>query len=80
MKKDIVDISRVDTIILAGGLGTRLKPILKNRPKCLALINGKPFIDILIDNLIEQGLKRFIICVGYLQEQVIRRILANPHK
>ena len=74
MKKDIVDLSRVDTVILAGGLGTRLKPILKNRPKCLALINGKPFIDILIDNLIEQGLKRFIICVGYLQEQVIQHL------
>ena len=52
-----------------------VKPILKNRPKCLAPINGKPFIDILIDNCIEQGLKRFILCVGYLQEQVIQHLI-----
>ena len=71
MKITNIELSQIDTVILAGGLGTRLKPILKDKPKCLAPINGKPFIDILIDNYIEQGLKRFIICVGYLKEQII---------
>ena len=71
MKKRIRDLSKIDTIILAGGLGNRLKPILKDRPKCMALINGVPFIDILINNCLKQGLRRFIICVGYLKEQVI---------
>ncbi len=67
-------LSKIDTVILAGGLGTRLKKILNNEPKCMALINGKPFIDILLDNLVSQGLKRFIICVGYLREQVIQHL------
>ena len=58
-------------MILVGGLGTSLQPALKDKPKCLALINGKPFIDILIDRCILQGLNRFIICVGHLKEQVI---------
>ena len=71
MKITNIELSQIDTVILAGGLGTRLNPILKDKPKCLAPINGKPFIDILIDNYIEQGLKRFILCVGYLKEQVI---------
>ena len=74
MKKRIRDLSKIDTIILAGGLGNRLKPILKDRPKCMALINGVPFIDILINNCLEQGLRRFIICVGYLKEQVIEHL------
>ena len=51
MNTDYVNPSKIDTVILAGGLGTRLRPVLKDKPKCLATINGKPFIDILLDNL-----------------------------
>ena len=58
-------------MILAGGLGTRLKSVLNDKPKCLAPINGKLFIDILLDYCIKQGFKRFILCVGYLKEQTI---------
>ena len=61
-------------MILAGGLGTRLQSVLNDKPKCLAPINGRPFIDLLLDNCIKQGLKRFIICVGYLKEQVIQHL------
>jgi len=61
----------VDVVILVGGLGTRLREVVKDKPKCLAPINGKPFIDILLDNFIEQGFNRFILCVGHLSEQII---------
>ena len=61
-------------MILAGGLGTRLQPVLKDKPKCLAPINGTPFIDILLADCIKQGLQRFILCVGYLKEQVIEHL------
>jgi len=74
LKKTKIDLSTIDTVILAGGLGTRLKPVLKDKPKCLAPINGKPFIDILLDECIDQGLRRFILCVGYLKEQVIEHL------
>ncbi len=74
MNKIKINLSDLDTVILAGGLGTRLKPVLKNMPKCLAKINGKPFINILLDNCINQGLYRFIICAGYLKEQVIENM------
>ncbi len=69
-----IDLSKIDTVILAGGLGTRLQPVLKDKPKCLAPINGTSFIDILLDNCINQGLRRFILCVGYLKEQVIEHL------
>ncbi|MDC0235157.1 nucleotidyltransferase family protein [Candidatus Marinimicrobia bacterium] len=67
-------ISGIDTVILVGGLGTRLQPVLKDKSKCLAPINGIPFIDILLDSCIKQGLRRFIICIGYLKEQVIEHL------
>jgi NDP-sugar pyrophosphorylase family protein len=69
-----LDISLIDTVILAGGLGTRLRGVLSDKPKCMAFVNGRPFIDILLDHYIAQGLKRFIICVGYKREQVIQHL------
>ena len=57
---------------MAGGLGSRIQKVLKDKPKCLAPINGKPFIDILLDDCINQGMRRFILCVGHLKEQIIK--------
>jgi len=57
-------------IILAGGLGTRLRPAVADRPKVLALVNGKPFIEYLLAYLAGQGIQRMILSVGYLGEQV----------
>ncbi len=60
----------IDVIILCGGLGRRLQPVVSDRPKALAKINEKPFLDILIDNLMRYGFKNIILCVGYLKEQI----------
>ena len=54
-----------EAIILAGGLGTRLRSVIQEVPKSMALINQKPFLEYLLDYLIEKGLSRFIISVGY---------------
>jgi D-glycero-alpha-D-manno-heptose 1-phosphate guanylyltransferase len=59
-------------IILAGGLGTRLKSVLPDTPKCLAPINNKPFIGLLINNLKNQGINKFIFSLGYKSELVIK--------
>ena len=55
-------------IVLAGGLGTRLRSVIPDLPKCMAPINGKPFIDYLIDNLQTQGVNNFIFSLGYKSE------------
>ena len=58
-------------IILAGGFGTRLSSILKNKPKPMADINGKPFLELLIQNLSKNGFNKFILSLHYKPEMII---------
>ncbi len=57
-------------MILAGGLGSRLRPVLADRPKGLAPIGSEPFLEIQIELLREQGARQFVICVGHLADQI----------
>ena len=57
-------------IILAGGLGTRLKTLVNDRPKPMAPIMGKPFLQYLLKYWEMQGISKFIISVGYLHEKI----------
>lgn len=54
-----------EAIILAGGLGTRLRSMVEEQPKSMAPINGRPFLEYLLDHLIAQGINRCIFSVGY---------------
>lgn len=56
--------------ILAGGLGTRLRSVVADRPKMLAEIQGRPFLAYLLDQLTAAGVKYAVLCTGYLGEQV----------
>ena len=55
-------------IVLAGGLGTRLRSAVPDLPKCMAPVNGKPFIAWVIDYFIAQGIESFILSLGYKHE------------
>ncbi len=59
------------TIILVGGEGTRLKSVVKDVPKPMADINGKPFLSYLMDNMIKYGATEFILCVGHKKEIIM---------
>ena len=67
------------TIILVGGMGTRLQSVVKDVPKPMADINGKPFLEYLMDNMLQHGATEFILCVGYLRE-VIMEYFGNTFK
>ena len=60
-------------VILAGGLGTRLKAVVPNLPKPMAPINGRPFLEHLMDYWIDQGIKKFILSVCYKKEIIAAR-------
>jgi len=57
-------------VILAGGFGTRLKSVLRNRPKVLAEVNGRPFVTILLGQLAAAGVEQIVLCTGHLGDQV----------
>ena len=57
-------------IILAGGLGTRLRETVPDLPKPMAPINGRPFLEFQMDYWIKQGIQKFIISVGYLYKVI----------
>lgn len=63
----------IDIVILAGGLGKRLRPAVSDRPKVLAEVAGRPFLDMLIDNLLGAGFPRIILSVGYLKDHIKNR-------
>jgi len=60
-----------EAIILAGGLGTRLRSVVADVPKCMAPVNGVPFLAFIIDDLKKQGIERFILSLGYKSESII---------
>ena len=68
-----------EAIILAGGLGTRLRSVIPDKPKCMAPVAGKPFLHYLILFLQQQGIEDFIFSVGYMHE-MIENYLKNNYQ
>ncbi len=58
-------------IILAGGLGTRLRSVVQDVPKPMAPIRGRPFLAFQLDYWIAQGIEKFIISVGYKHQTIM---------
>jgi histidinol-phosphate phosphatase family protein len=65
-------------VIFCGGLGTRLRPLTTALPKPMAPIIDKPFLEYLLQQLSEQGIKRFILLTGYLGE-LIQEYFGDGH-
>src|SRR5437762_4940772 len=66
-------------VILAGGRGTRLKPLTDTRPKQMVEIQGKPFLEYQIEQLREQGFERVLLLLGYLPEVVLNSFGNGRH-
>jgi D,D-heptose 1,7-bisphosphate phosphatase len=60
----------ITAAILAGGLGSRLRSVLMDRPKALAPVAGKPFLTLLFKQLGAAGIRKVVLCTGYLAEQI----------
>ncbi len=59
-------------IILAAGVGSRLRPLTANKPKCLVKVAGKSILDYQIGAFVSAGIKEIIIIIGYEAEKVQR--------
>jgi len=60
----------IKAVMLVGGLGTRLRSVVPSAPKVLASIGEKPFLELLVRQLRSQGIRRLVMCTGYLADQV----------
>ncbi|MBL8754638.1 MAG: HAD-IIIA family hydrolase [Planctomycetes bacterium] len=60
--------------VLVGGQGTRLRAVVADRPKPLALVDGEPFVARLLDQLAAAGCREAILCTGHLADAVAREL------
>ena len=74
-----VKLSEITVVILAGGFGTRLRPIIPDRPKVLAEVLGRPFLTYLFDQLDHAGAREVVLCTGYMAGSV-REEIGNSYR
>ena len=68
----------ITALILAGGLGKRIRSVESEKPKVMIEINNKPFVHYIIDELIKGGISSIIILCGYKYEYIINYFSSNP--
>ncbi|ROL80501.1 dehydrogenase [Pseudomonas protegens] len=61
----------MEAIVLAGGLGTRLRQVVPDLPKPMAPVAGKPFLEILLTTLARKGFTRIVLSLGFMSEKII---------
>ncbi len=61
----------MEAIVLAGGLGTRLRSVVPDVPKPMAPVNGRPFLEYQLNYWIRQGVTRFVLSLGYKHKTVV---------
>ena len=69
MKKDL-DIEKMKAVILAAGVGSRIKPMTDNCPKCLLKVGDYTILEMMISHIQNCGINEVVFVLGYLQEQI----------
>ena len=64
------NLAATTAVVLAGGVGSRLRSVVGDRPKVLASIHNRPFLAYLLDALEAAGIGEVVLCTGYMAEQV----------
>jgi dTDP-glucose pyrophosphorylase len=67
-------------VLIAGGKGTRLKPVVKDVPKPLAIVGDKPIIQTIIDNAVSAGISKFFISLNYKAELIEEHLRSEIYK
>ena len=64
------DLAEIPVLILAGGLGTRLRSAFDSGPKSMAPIGNRPFLEYLLRQISQAGFQKLLLCVGYGRNQI----------
>ena len=70
----------MEAVVLAGGMGTRLRSAVADLPKCLAPVAGRPFLAWLLDDMREAGFDHIILSLGYRHEAVEAWVATRPDR
>lgn len=70
----------MQVVVLAGGLGTRLKPLTENFPKVMIDIKGRPFLEYQVKYLLSQGAKEILFLTGFKSEIIEQFVSQQPWK
>ncbi|MBN2008111.1 nucleotidyltransferase family protein [candidate division KSB1 bacterium] len=65
-----MNLSDITALLLVGGLGMRLRSVVSDRPKSLASIGDRPFLALLLDQLVDAGIERTVLCTGYMDQHI----------
>jgi D-glycero-alpha-D-manno-heptose 1-phosphate guanylyltransferase len=68
-----------EAVVLAGGLGTRLKSVIQEVPKPMADVNGRPFLEYVLDQVADAGFDHIVLSTGY-QAGMIRRHFGDSYR
>lgn len=74
----MVGVADCDALVLCGGQGRRLRSVVKDRPKPMVMIDDRPFVDRVLAYCTGQGVRRVILCTGYLGDQFREWYAAHP--
>ena len=69
-----MDFRILTVVILAGGIGTRLRKVLPDKPKAIAEVNGRPFITFLLDQINASGGSEVVLCTGFMSDKIRNQI------
>lgn len=67
-------VESIKAVLLVGGLGTRLRSVVSSTPKPLASVGDRPFLELLVQQLRCQGIRRLVLCTGYLAEDIEKQL------
>lgn len=68
----------VDLLVLCGGFGTRLRSAVSDRPKSMAMIGERPFLDFILEHFARRGVERIVLCTGYLGDYIEQWYAGTP--
>jgi D-glycero-alpha-D-manno-heptose 1-phosphate guanylyltransferase len=68
------ELSTITAVILAGGLGKRLRESVSDRSKVMAEISDRPFMTYLLDQLAGEGIKNVVLCTGYMADSISNKV------
>jgi D-glycero-alpha-D-manno-heptose 1-phosphate guanylyltransferase len=61
----------MEAVVLAGGFGTRLRQVVPDLPKPMALVAGRPFLEIVLTTLARKGFQRAVLSLGYMADKIV---------